>query len=463
MPQLLTGARIHFVGIGGAGLSAIARVLLERGCVVSGSDMSASPVASALADAGARIFQGHDARFVEGADLVLATSAVDDDHIELTAAKQLGIPVYRRREFMRALLQGYDTIAIAGAHGKTTTTSMIIHILQDVGKDPSYIVGGIMGNTGRNAAMGAGKSFVIEADEYGNMFHGLSPNLAVVTTVEHDHPDFFQTAEEISAAFATFIELIQPDGLLVACADDPAALALALEHQKTGQAIQTYGIENEQSDWRATDLQFNSDATSFNVAHRGVPLGSVSLGAPGAHNVLNALAALVVAHERGIAFAASASALAGFIATQRRFEIRGIRDGVIMVDDYAHHPTEIEANLRAARLRYPGRQIWAIWQPHTYSRVRQFRSEFVAAFHDADRVIVTPIYAAREAPIENVSSQALAAEMKCQSDAIFAATYDTVVSMLRQFAVAPAVVIIFSAGDANQIADLYLDCGTEQS
>ncbi len=463
MPQLLTGTHIHFVGIGGAGLSAIARILLERGCIVSGSDMNASSVTSALADAGARIFQGHDPRFVDSADLVLATSAVDDDHIELIAAKQLGIPVYRRREFMRALLQGYDTIAIAGAHGKTTTTSMIIHILQSAGKDPSYIVGGIMGNTGRNAAVGAGESFVIEADEYGNMFHGLSPNLAVVTTVEHDHPDFFQTADDISAAFATFIESIQPGGLLVACADDPAALALALEHQKTGGEIRTYGIENEQLDWRATDLQFDGDRTSFNVLHRGVPLGSVSLGAPGAHNVLNALAALAVAHERGVAFAASASALANFIATQRRFQVRGIRDGVIVVDDYAHHPTEIEVNLRAARLRYPDRQIWAIWQPHTYSRVRQFWSEFVAAFHDADRVIITPIYAAREVPIDGVSSQALAAEMKCQSDAIFAPTYDNAVSMLRQFAVAPAVVIIFSAGDANQIADLYLDCGTEQS
>ena len=463
MLELVKGTRIHFVGIGGAGLSAIACVLLERGCIVSGSDMNASRVTSSLADIGARIFHGHDARFVKGADLILATSAVDDDHIELIAAKHLGIPVYRRRDFMRALLQGFDTIAVAGAHGKTTTTSMIIHILQDAGKDPSYIVGGIMGNTGRNAEVGAGQSFVIEADEYGNMFHGLSPNLAVVTTVEHDHPDFFQTADDISAAFATFIESIKPDGLLVACADDTAALALALEHQKTGKAIRTYGIENEQSELRATDLQFGGTTTSFNVEHRGVPLGSVSLGAPGAHNVLNALAALVVAHERGVAFTASASALAGFIATQRRFEIRGIRDGVIVVDDYAHHPTEIKVNLRAARLRYPGRQIWAIWQPHTYSRVRQFWSEFVAAFHDADRVIVTPIYAAREAPIENVSSQALAAEMKRHADAMFAPTYDNAVSILRENAIAPAVIIIFSAGDANQIADLYLDCGTEQS
>ena len=457
MPRLLKGTRIHLVGIGGAGLSAIARILLERGCIVSGSDLNESTVTSALAEAGARIFKGHDGRFVAGADLVLATSAVDDDHIELAAANELKIPVYRRREFMRVLLQGCDTIAIAGTHGKTTTTSMIIHILQAAGKDPSYIVGGIMGNTGKNAAVGTGRSFVIEADEYDNMFHGLAPNLAVVTTVEHDHPDFFRTADDITSSFARFMGSVQPGGLLVACADDPAALALALEYQQSGQAVRTYGIENKQSDWRATDLRFGGDTTSFTLVHRGVSLGRASLGAPGAHNVLNALAALVVAHERGVDFEASVGALAGFRATRRRFEIRGIRAGVIVVDDYAHHPTAIKVNLRAAKLRYPGHQIWAIWQPHTYSRIRQFWSEFVESFHESDRVIVTPIYAAREAPIEGISSQALAAKVRCKSFATYAPTFDDAVAMLRQSVAAPAVVIIFSAGDANRIADLYLD------
>ena len=211
-PQLQTGTQIHLVGIGGAGLSAIARILLERGCAVSGSDLQASKVTAALAEDGARIFSGHDAGYIASAELVLASSAVDDDHVELKAARQLGIPVYRRREFIPSLLQGFDRIAVAGTHGKTTTTSMIIHILQGAGKDPSFIVGGTMGNSGVNAGVGSGESFVIEADEYDNMFHGLSPDLAVVTTLEHDHPDFFPTPADMNAAFERFVASIAPEG-----------------------------------------------------------------------------------------------------------------------------------------------------------------------------------------------------------------------------------------------------------
>ncbi|MCY3780162.1 MAG: UDP-N-acetylmuramate--L-alanine ligase [Chloroflexi bacterium] len=457
IPQLQTGTKIHLVGIGGAGLSAIARILLERGCIVSGSDMTATKVTAALAEGGAQIFSGHDASYVASAELVLASSAVDDDHVELKAARQLGIPVYRRREFMPALLQAFDRIAVAGTHGKTTTTSMIIHILQSAGKDPSFIVGGTMGNSGRNAGVGGGKSFVIEADEYDNMFHGLSPDLAVVTTLEHDHPDFFPTPADMNAAFERFVASIAPGGLLVACADDEAALMLADKHRSAGSRVQTYAIRSKDADWRATDLHFDKEATTFTVLRRGDAQGSVSISAPGRHNVQNALAALAVAHERGVRFDRSAKALASFIATERRFEIRGLRDGVIVVDDYAHHPTEIEVNIQAARLRYPRHQIWAIWQPHTFSRVRQFWSEFIAAFREADRVLVTPIYAAREEPLDGVSSEALVAEMKRQFDATFTPDYDNAVAILRQFAGAPAVVLIFSAGDANRIADMYLN------
>lgn len=457
MPQSLTGAHIHLVGIGGAGLSAIARVLLERGCGVSGSDLNLSPVTAALADAGASVYPGHEAPYVEPADIVLATSAVDDDHVELAAARRLGIPVYRRREFMPILLQGYETIAVAGTHGKTTTTSMIIHILQSAGRDPSFIVGGNLGNTGRSAGVGSGNAFVIEADEYGNMFHGLSPKLAVVTTVEHDHPDYFATPADMIAAFRHFLSSIVPGGFLVACADDSAAAALAQEHKLSGGDVRAYAIERRDVDWRATDLRFGSKSTTFIVLRRGAQQGSVSIGAPGKHNVLNALAALAVTHERGVSFAAGANALASFKATERRFEIRGIRDGVVVVDDYAHHPTEIEVNIQAARLRYPRHQIWAIWQPHTYTRVRQFWSEFIAAFEEADRVLVTPIYAAREQQLDGVSGQALVDEMKRHYKASFAPDYDNAVSILKQFTGAPAVVLIFSAGDANRIADLYLN------
>ena len=458
MIPLVPGTHVHFIGIGGAGLSAIARILLERGCVISGSDMQPGEFADKLAADGARVYQGHQAIHVEGADLVLATSAVADDHIETAAAKARGIPVLRRKAFMRSLLNGYDTIAVAGTHGKTTTTSMIIHILETAGHSPSYIVGGATGNTGKNAAVGSGSSFVIEADEYDNMFHGLDPRLAVVTTVEYDHPDFFKSPADMTAAFERFVDRLGSDGLLVACADDPGARALAGSRRRRSCAVRTYGAEADDAEWRATDLDFSGSRTRFTVSRNGMALGDVSLSAPGAHNVLNALAALVAAHERGVAFETGAAALGSFVATARRFEIRGVRRGVIVVDDYAHHPTEIKVNLRAARLRYPRHQIWAIWQPHTYSRIKQFWSEFAAAFQEADRVVVTPIYAAREAPIEGVSSAALAAQLQSRQPAEFAPSFDSVVDRLRQSVRAPAVVLIFSAGDANIIADRYLDC-----
>ncbi len=457
MLQLSPGKHIHFVGIGGAGLSAIARILLERGCKVSGSDMNASAVTAALAADGARIFLGHDAGYVHGADAVLATSAVSDEHVEVASARAMGIPVYRRKEFMDVILRGWDTIAVAGTHGKTTTTSMIIHILQSAGKDPSYIVGGTMGNTGRNAAVGMGASFVIEADEYDNMFHGIKPNLAVVTNVEHDHPDFFKSPEDMTAAFEHFVDLLGQGGLLVACADDPAALALAETRREFGAEVHSYGISNDGADWRATDLDFAGEMATFVVVRNGVPQGKASLGIPGAHNVLNALAALIVADERGVKFEQGAAALRSFKATARRFEIRGVRDDVIVVDDYAHHPTEIRVNIRAARMRYPQHQIWAIWQPHTFSRIKRFWSEFVGAFFEADRVLITPIYGAREAPIDGVTSAALVAEIQPAVPTSLAPTFDDAIDILRLSVSPPAVVLVFSAGDANVIADKYLN------
>lgn len=457
MIPLSPGTRVHFIGIGGAGLSAIARILLERGCAISGSDMQSSEIAERLAADGAQVSHGHRAENVRGADLVLATSAVDGDHIEVAAAEALGIPVFRRQAFMRSLLQGYDTIAVAGTHGKTTTTSMIIHILQAAGKNPSYIVGGAMGNTGKNAAVGCGNSFVIEADEYDNMFHGLDPNLAVVTNIEHDHPDFFETPDELTKAFERFVDLLGTDGTLVACADDPGARALADQRRRGGAAARTYSIDAADADWRATDLDFSGSSTRFTVRRNGIALGEVSLGAPGRHNVLNALAALVAADERGVALEQGAAALSRFIATARRFEIRGVRQGVVVVDDYAHHPTEIKVNLQAARLRYPQHQIWAIWQPHTYSRVKQFWSEFLGAFQDADQVLVAPIYAARESPIDGVTAAALAAEMQSRQPAAYMPTFNDAVDRLNRSVRGPAVLLIFSAGDANIIADRYLN------
>ena len=456
-PQLQPGQHIHFIGIGGAGLSAIARILLERGYAVSGSDLTTSAVTAALAADGARVVHGHDAANVQGADLVLATSAVRPDHVEVAAAAAQGIPVFNRREFMAAVLQGCDTIAVAGTHGKTTTTSMIVHIMQVAGLDPSFIVGGVMGNTGVNAGVGAGESFVIEADEYDNMFHGLEPDLAVITNVEHDHPDFFKTPAQLRLSFTRFVDQLRPGGVLVACADDEAALEIAEARRNFRSEVITYGISNPAADWRATDLRVVKGRNRCAVVFSGKIRAELNLGVPGKHNVLNALAALISAERRGVPPEQSAAALSDFKATGRRFEIRGERDGVIVVDDYAHHPTEIRVNIEAARLRYPGHQIWAIWQPHTYSRVQQFWRAFIGAFGEADNVMVVPIYAAREAAVAGVTSAALAKEIRPRVAASYSPSFDDAVAALRRSVIAPAVVLIFSAGDANIIADKFLN------
>ena len=455
MSSLTPGARIHIVGIGGAGLSAIARILLARDCQVSGSDMRSSPVTAALAQEGATIYAGHDASHVKGASMILATSAVPDDHVELAAARRQGIAIYRRREFMPILLRGHATIAVAGTHGKTTTTSMIIHILRSADRDPSFIVGGALGNSGINAALGSDPEFVIEADEYGNMFHGLSPQLAVLTTAEHDHPDFFATHADMIRAFETFVSSIRPGGLLVACADDETALAIAKGYQGSGGQVSHYASDNH-ANWQAADIQFSGEVSSFQLLRHGAAQARVKLKVPGRHNILNALAAIAVAHELGVDLASCARALHDFRSSARRFEHRGSRDGVIVIDDYAHHPTEIEVNIAAARSRYPDHAIVAIWQPHTYSRVHQFWGEFIDAFRAADRVLVTPIYAAREAPLAGINSRALAAAINSRVEASYAPDFESAAAMLLASADRPAVALIFSAGDANQIADIYL-------
>lgn len=457
MLELRPGQRIHLIGIGGAGLSAIARILLQRGFRVSGSDLRSSGITEALVNEGAHVYRGHHADYVDGADLVLMSSAVAPEHVEARAAQSKGILIVKRNQFMAPLLAGHRTVAVAGTHGKTTSTAMIVHILRQAGKDPSYIVGGTMGNTGKNAAVGAGQTFVIEADEYDNMFHGLQPHIAVVTNVEHDHPDYFATAEDQYSAFAKFAELVSACGALVACSDDSGAASLLNMRKERQLSAFSYAIDDATADWRATEIQFADDATRARVLRHGDDLGSLVLRVPGEHNVLNALAAMIVAELEGVGFEASAAALASFKGAARRFEIRGIRDDVIVVDDYAHHPTEIRVNIQAARSRYPGHQIWVIWQPHTFSRVRAFLSDFLSAFDAADKVLITPIYAAREDPIPGITSPILVESMVHHPSARFAADFEEAVACLRRDIAGPAVALICSAGDANRIADLYLE------
>jgi UDP-N-acetylmuramate--alanine ligase len=395
--------RIHLIGIGGTGLSAIARLLLERGWKVTGSDRLLSPLAEGLREAGVPVMIGHRAENVLGASLVVRSSAIPDDNVEVLAARQAGIPVVKRNEFLGDLMAEQEVVAVAGTHGKTTTTSMLAWILTAMGQDPSYIIGGVPVNLGVNAHAGKGPVFVIEADEYDRMFVGLKPSIAVVTTVEHDHPDYYPTPADFFQAFTDFVHCIRPGGLLLGCKDDPGAANLITEARSAGIRTLAYGIDSPDLDYQAENLSVNPQGGfSFDVrCYLPGGLGekrTVGLQVPGRHNVLNALAALAVAHQLGLSTLQAGLALGTFGGSGRRFEVRGQAAGVVVIDDYAHHPTEIRATLAAARVRFPGHRIWAVWQPHTYSRTRTLLREFAGAFEQADQVIITDIYPAREVP-----------------------------------------------------------------
>jgi len=450
---------IHFIGIGGSGLSAIATVLLERGLTVSGSDRQSSPLLQRLEQAGARIAIGHLAGNIAGADLVVRSSAVRLENVEVQAALAAGIPVLRREEFLERLIGPQRAIAVAGTHGKTTTTSLIAWVLTALGLDPSFVIGGVAHNLGANARAGRGDYFVIEADEYDRMFLGLHPYLAVVTNIEHDHPDCYPTPQDFAAAFDQFARQVLPGGLLIGCADDPGTAALLARLRADGYSTVAYGLSAAGCDYCAERPETNEHGGfSFAVTCRGrLLVAPVVLQVPGLHNVRNALAALCVADRLGLSLVQAAQAVSEFRGAGRRFDVRGEPGGVLLVDDYAHHPTEIRATLDAARARYPERRIWAVWQPHTYSRLRALFDEFTGAFDAADCVLVTDIFAAREAaPQDGFSAQNFVNALTPRRAAAGACTHgplDLVAAQqwLRRSVQPGDVVLVLSAGDADQI------------
>lgn len=451
----IKGRHFHFVGIGGAGLSAIARVLLEQGAVISGSDLALSPVAEALSRDGAQIWVGHRAEQVAGADLLVVSSAVPDDNVEVQAARATGIPVYRRPQFLGEMMNGHVGIAIAGTHGKTTTTAMIASILWEAGLDPTFIVGGVVSGLVTNARAGTGPHFVVEADEYDRTFLSLKPQVAVVTNVEHDHPDCYATFEDFRAAFVEFVTLLPSQGLLVACWDHPVARELGEWRATQGLPVAFYGL-SEGAAWQAEEVRPNfAGGSDFLAVRQGHVLGLVRLRIPGRHNVSNALAALAVCDALGVPFPTARSALTAFRGVGRRFEIKGEADGIVVVDDYAHHPTEIQATLDAARERFPGRPLWAVWQPHTYSRTLALHSEFARAFGQADHVLVLPIYASREQDTLGISSADVLDEMD-HPDARLADSFEDAVVALATYARSGDVVLTLGAGDGHLVGEWLL-------
>jgi UDP-N-acetylmuramate--alanine ligase len=445
---------VHLIGIGGSGLSAIATVLLESGYTVSGSDRTPSPLSDALAAAGVQVAIGHIAGNIAGADLVLRSSAISDDNPEVVAARAQAIPVLKRSEFLNQLMSGKTVVAVSGTHGKTTTTAMISWMLSALRQDPSFIVGGVLKNLNTNAHAGNGPVFVIEADEYDRMFLGLAPKIIVITNAEHDHPDCFPTAHDYQDAFIAFTDHLLDGGVVIGCVDDPGAVTVLHTAGKNGKTVLTYAIETG-ADFQARDLERNlSGGFSFILTRRTAtgsptPLARIYMRVPGEHNVLNALAALAVAERLGLPIEDAARALETYQGTGRRFDIRGEVGGVTLVDDYAHHPTEIRTTLAAAQSAYPGRRLWAVWQPHTYSRTKTLFVEFASAFRNAAQVVVTEIYAARE-PAEAFSAAEIVASMDHPS-ARFIPTLPAVVDYLAANLRKDDVVLVFSAGDADQV------------
>jgi UDP-N-acetylmuramate dehydrogenase len=612
--MLLPGQHIHIVGVGGFGMSAIARVLLQQGYTVSGSDLHANDFTRDLAASGATIFVGHAAEHVAGADLVVITSAVMDDNSEVAAARAQGIPVLKRRDALGELMAQKVGIAVAGTHGKTTTTAMIVHVLLTAGLDPTYIVGGVLRNTGTNAGSGRGEHFVIEADEYDRMFLGLHPQIAVVTNIEHDHPDCYPTLDDMIQAFRQFVDLLPGDGLLIACADDPAARRLGAARQAAGKPVAWYGLaarpspptplpqgeggtltpdpsprgrgevlrrmaskamvaaarkrrqqqtsaeavlwaclrdrrlgglkfrrqhplanrayivdffcyqarlviaidgpadavrrdieslgyhvlrftsdevtgdlqsvltailaaayspqvplpEEEESgaqadeagDWTAGELAPEADGGMRFVLRRGDHvIGPVRLNVPGQHNVQNALAAIAVAGHLGIPFGRTAAALGSFLGTGRRSEPIGQAGGVTVISDYAHHPTEIRVTLAALRDRPGGRDLWAVWQPHTYGRMRVLADDFARAFSAADHVLVTDVYSVRETVSPGLDAAGMAQLIRAAGhpDVRYTGALDVTARVLVECVRPGDLVVLLSAGDAPQIGEQVLE------
>ena len=411
--------RVHLVGIGGMHMSAIGRILLAWGHQVSGSDLRRSPLTDALASIGARVAIGpHAAANVDDADLVVTTSAAAADNPELVEALRRGIPVIKRAEMVARLMEGKTGVAIAGCHGKSTTSGLVAFVLKEAGRDPTFLVGAEVAAFGTNAAAGAGPHVVVEADEYDRAFLSYHPQVALVTNVEPDHLDYYKTYEALKQAFGEFAANVEEGGTLVLCANDAEALVLR-EQARPGVEVVTYALD-QRAEWRASEVEDDGATQRFNVYHHGQRFHSFSTSLPGRHNVQNALGAVVVCLTLGLTLEEIEPALARYSGVRRRFERVGEAAGVLVMDDYAHHPTEVEALAAAARSRFPGRRLVALFQPHTYARTRYLldgpstglRTGFRTCFRGFDRLFILETYAAREPIADGMTAAQLAAEVK---------------------------------------------------
>lgn len=448
---------VHFVGIGGIGMSGIARVLADMGYRVSGSDLKASPITAKLAEKGIKVFLGHERGRLKDVDLVVISSAVPIGNPEIVEAKEQGIPVIQRAEMLGYLMSERYGIAIAGTHGKTTTTSMVATILEKNGLDPTVVIGGELNDIGSNAKLGKGPYLVAEADESDASFLNLFPRLAIVTNIDADvnlnngpfalfNFDYEKTLRKAVDAFEEFLNNVPRDGSTVVCTDCPHVRAILPRIQAN---VMTYGFEGTPS-ITARDMTLTQSRSACIVVSNGTTLGSVTLKVPGRHNILNAMAATATALQLGLTFPQVAQALEGFNGVQRRFQILGVADDVMVVDDYAHNPTKVKVTLQAAREGWPGRRIVAVFQPHRYTRTKFLRDQFLHAFIDADLLIITEIYSAGEVPIVGVKGESLAhmvREVYPEKEIVYLQTKEEILQYLLAHARSGDMVLTMGAGD----------------
>lgn len=445
---------IHFVGIGGIGMSGIAEILLTMGYMVSGSDLTERDTVKRLVELGAKFYLGHQEGNLRQVDVVVFSSAISPDNPEVVAARKRAIPVIPRAEMLAELMRMKHGVAVAGSHGKTTTTSMVAAVLTAGGHDPTVIIGGKVDQLGSNARLGNGKLLVAEADESDGTFLKLSPTVAVVTTLDEEHLDYYDRLERIKEAFLDFINKVPFYGLAVLCTDEEQIRSLL---PLVKRRYITYGLHGE-PDYTAGEISFSGMQTRFQAYHKGRKLGGVKIMMPGLHNVYNALAAIGVGVEFGMSFPAIQGALNDFGGVQRRFQIKGDAGSTMVVDDYGHHPTEIRATLRAAREGWPDRKLVVVFQPHRYTRTRDLLPQFFRCFDDAHTLILTDIYPAGEKPIPGITAElikeGIEREGKCR--VIFCPNKDRVIPLLDSLDINQSILITLGAGDIRQVGEDYL-------
>ena len=447
----LLGKRIHFIGIGGSGMSGLARIALADGIVVSGSDAKDSTVLTALAALGATIFKSHEASHVDGADVVIYSTAISANNPEIARALERSIPIMTRASALALLMHGLTSVAVAGTHGKTTTSSMATVAFQACGADPSFAIGGTLSASGSNAHRGSGDYFIAEADESDGSFIAYHPHAAIITNIEHDHVDFFATADEVTQVFENFAKTIPESGYLIYCNDDPGSRALGekVSHCTT----YSYGTEAS-SDLKLDQIELTATGSRGRAIWKGTVVGFIELTVPGKHNLLNAAGTLALAMALGLNAAAFLGGLASFRGAGRRFELKATINGIRIIDDYGHHPTEITVTLEAARRYADAGRVLVIFQPHRYTRTQAFLEKFAESLDHADDVTLLEIYAASEKPIPGLSSELIAEKM---NHGIFLPNFVDASERIIALAQPGDVILTLGAGDGNSLAPIIAD------